>query len=85
MTIAAQAAVNTTLAAGFAALTCLLLAVLLGLPGDIGPLLNGEGRFPANGPCGWAGWLPGSGLALLVMPRDGQCLLLAAPCLPEAQ
>jgi hypothetical protein len=68
MTIAAQAAVNTTLAAGCAALTCLLLAVLLGLPGDIGPLLNGEGRFPATGPCSWPGRLPGSGLALWVLP-----------------
>lgn len=37
-----QAAVNTTLSAGFSALTCLALALLLGLPGDIGPVLNGE-------------------------------------------
>ncbi|PSC73998.1 ammonium transporter [Micractinium conductrix] len=41
MPIAAQVAVNTTLATGAGGLTCLFLAVFNGNPGDIGPLLNG--------------------------------------------
>lgn len=54
-----QAAVNTTLSAAFAALTCLGLAILLGLPGDIGPLLNGAQGLAGQGlaapRCSWAG------------------------------
>ncbi|KAL4427117.1 hypothetical protein ABPG77_001121 [Micractinium sp. CCAP 211/92] len=41
MPVAARVAVNTTLSAGASGLTCLLLTVLNGSPGDIGPLLNG--------------------------------------------
>lgn len=41
MEVAAQIAVNTTLSVGASGLTCLALAVLLGSPGDIGPMLNG--------------------------------------------
>ena len=39
--LAAKIAVNSTLGAGTGGLTTLLLTVLLGGPGDIGPLLNG--------------------------------------------
>ncbi|KAL4459131.1 hypothetical protein ABPG75_013996 [Micractinium tetrahymenae] len=41
MPVAAQVAVNTTLATGAGGLTCLFLAVFNGNPRDIGPLLNG--------------------------------------------
>jgi hypothetical protein len=41
MFVAANIAVNTTISASFGALTCLAVAILLGLPGDIGPVLNG--------------------------------------------
>ena len=41
MRLAARIAVNTTLGAGAAGLTTLLLITVLGSPGDIGPVLNG--------------------------------------------
>lgn len=71
---------NTTLAAGFAALTCLFLAVMLGLPGDIGPLLNGAvlwGRGRARGGCLWRH----RGQARGGKPRSARQRALAlAPC-----
>ena len=42
MYTASKVAVNTTLSTGAGGLTVLLAAVLLGHPGDIGPILNGE-------------------------------------------
>ncbi|GAB4813391.1 hypothetical protein N2152v2_000437 [Parachlorella kessleri] len=41
MGVASKVAVNTTLSVGSSALTSLFLAVVLGQPGDIAPLLNG--------------------------------------------
>jgi Amt family ammonium transporter len=53
MPVAAQVAVNTTLATGAGGLTCLLLAVFNGSPGDIAPLLNGilAGAVSITAPC----------------------------------
>ncbi|KAI3431805.1 hypothetical protein D9Q98_010558 [Chlorella vulgaris] len=53
MFVAANIAVNTTISASFGALTCLAVAILLGLPGDIGPVLNGvlAGLVSITAPC----------------------------------
>ena len=41
MTTAALAAVNTTISAAAGGLSCLVGTILIGAPGDIGPLING--------------------------------------------
>lgn len=53
MVLASKVAVNTTLSVGSSALACLMLAVVLGKAGDIGPLLNGvlAGAVAITAPC----------------------------------
>ncbi len=41
MALAAKIAVNTSLSVGAGGITCLFVSVIMGNPGDIGPLLNG--------------------------------------------
>jgi ammonium transporter, Amt family len=41
MTVASRAAANTTLSIAAGGLSCLIIAILIGAPGDVMPLLNG--------------------------------------------
>ncbi|EFN53204.1 hypothetical protein CHLNCDRAFT_58614 [Chlorella variabilis] len=66
MELASKIAVNTTLGGGAGGLITLTLTILMGSPGDIGPLLNGilAGLVSVTGPCAvvtpWAAFLIGA-------------------------